>query len=134
MRVVRDRALRRVVLNLYDYACALCRTRLRWDNKVEAQAAHIKPRALLGADDVRNALALCGAHHWAFDLGLWTATDDGLVRVREPPAAEPSYEVRALGEFSRLWRPTRDSARPHAEALEWHRVNVFEQGQNGGEQ
>ncbi len=36
---------------------------------VEARAAHIKPRAMLGADDVRNGPALCLDHHWAWDQG-----------------------------------------------------------------
>ena len=101
--IVRDRALRRTVLELYGHACAFCGLRLRWGQNVEAQAAHIKPRAHLGADDVRNALALCGVHHWAFDLGLWTATDDLEVIVREPPASD-QYDVRALASVRALYR------------------------------
>lgn len=131
-RVIRDRALRQSVLALYDHACALCHLRLRWDQLVEAQAAHIKPRALLGADDVRNALALCGVHHWAFDLGLWSATNEAVVVVREPPTAATGatgpYEVGALAALAgqRLSAPARESARPAREALEWHRRLVFE--------
>ena len=123
-RIVRDRALRRTLLDLYGHACALCRMRLRWDRHSAAEAAHIKPRSLLGADDVRNALALCGAHHWAFDLGLWTATDDLLVLVREPLAGS-QYDVRALAEFRDLSPPARATARPHPSALAWHRRYTF---------
>ena len=114
------------MLELYDYACALCRLRLRWDQLIEAQAAHIKPRALLGVDDVRNAMALCRTHHWAFDEGLWTATDDLVVRVRVPPEGA-AYDVRALEQWSgrTLRLPARSTARPHPLALAWHRDGPF---------
>jgi hypothetical protein len=47
----RDRALRRSVLPGYDYRCALCATRIRWNDQVEVEVAHIKPRHLRGIDD-----------------------------------------------------------------------------------
>lgn len=119
-RVIRVRALRRRMLDLYDRTCALCTLRLLWADSIEAEAAHIKPRALLEADDVRNALALCRTHHWALDEGLWTATDDLVVRVRvQPPGpAGDAYDLRALAEWAGRRRalPARATARPAAEA------------------
>jgi hypothetical protein len=125
-RVARDRALRRLVLELYGYACALCEVRIRWGGRVEAEAAHIKPRALFGVDDVRNALALCRTHHWAFDAGLWTAEDDLAVRVHQEPVSE-RYDLAPLLVFAGrgLRPPSRPEARPHAEALRWHRAVTF---------
>jgi len=121
-RVVRDRALRLAVLPAYGYSCALCSTRLRWNNLYEAEAAHIKPRSCRGADDVRNALSLCHTHHWAFDNGLWSATDDLKVIVARPNAGRGD-DLEAVRRFegAALHLPEHPAARPHALALEWHR-------------
>lgn len=121
-RVVRDRALRLAVLPTYGYSCALCSTRLRWNSLFEAEAAHIKPRSRRGSDDVRNALALCQTHHWAFDLGLWSATDELVVLVRKADAKRGD-DLDAIRPFEGkpLRPPDRETARPHPLALEWHR-------------
>jgi hypothetical protein len=125
-RFVRDRALRLAVLPAYGYSCALCATRLRWNNLNEAEAAHIKPRSARGADDVRNALALCHTHHWAFDNGLWSATDDLKVMVREADK-ERGDDLDTVREFegSTLRPPEQPSKRPHPLALAWHRRMKF---------
>jgi len=127
-RVVRDRAFRKSVLAAYRHSCALCGLRIRWGSRVEAQASYIKPRALLGVDDMRNALSLCRTHHWAFDEGLWTAGDDLTVRVRPAPAGEV-YEMGALAAFAgrTLRTPAAGGVRPHPAALEWHRAGPFDE-------
>lgn len=83
--------------------------------------AHIKPRSLRGVDDPRNTLALCQTHHWAFDLGLWSAGDDLRVKVATPNLPRGD-DLGALRTFDgrRLAEPRRETARPHPEALQWH--------------
>lgn len=124
---VRDRALRRAVLPAYEYSCALCSTRIIWNNLVEVEAAHIKPRSLRGADDPRNALALCQTHHWAFDLGLWSARDDYRVIVSRPiePRGDDLASLRTF-ENKELHVPVVTTAQPHTEALRWHREHRFD--------
>lgn len=124
--LVRDRALRTEVLAAYDEACALCSLRLRWNHLIEAEAAHIKPRHVFGVDDVRNALALCRTHHWAFDHGLWCATPNLVVRVREEGSIHTG-NLSALKDFDghRLNSPTQLAARPHPAALDWHQTYIF---------
>ncbi len=124
-QINRDRALRRAVLPAYDYACALCATRIIWNDLHEVEAAHIKPRSLRGADDPRNALSLCQTHHWAFDLGLWSVEDDLQVIVSAPIGR--ADDLAALRPFARqgLRAPERATARPHPDALRWHREHRF---------
>lgn len=69
-RRTRDRAFRELVLEAYDGTCAICGANRRSpDGTPEVEAAHIYPRSENGRDDVRNGLALCRLHHWAFDTG-----------------------------------------------------------------
>jgi hypothetical protein len=44
-------------------------------------AAHIRPFALFGNNDVRNGLALSKNAHWLFDNGLWTLNENYEVLV-----------------------------------------------------
>lgn len=124
----RDRSLRRAVLPTYDFACALCSTRIIWNNLSEVEVAHIKPRSLRGVDDPRNALSLCQTHHWAFDMGLWSADDELLVLVGAPlePRGDDLAALRRY-EGQRLRAPDRVTARPHPQALRWHREHRFGQ-------
>jgi putative restriction endonuclease len=119
--IVRDRALRRLVLPLYGHRCALCGTRLRWNGMIEVEAAHVKPRALQGVDDARNALALCRTHHWAFDQFLWTIEPGWKVRVqRQRPKQDD--DLKALGAFKTLTvLAAGQQYLPHELALAWHR-------------
>lgn len=124
-QVVRDRSLRRVVLPAYDFACALCASRIFWNHLHEVEAAHIKPRSQLGCDDPRNTLALCRTHHWAFDLGLWSTDEHRRVVVAPAMESEDGLEALRPWEGQALRDPTPTTARPHADALLWHREHVF---------
>lgn len=67
-RIARSRAFRKLVVAAYENACAVCGSGLvHPDGRSELEAAHVIPRGSAGADDVRNGLALCRQHHWAFD-------------------------------------------------------------------
>lgn len=125
-RRARQRAFRASVLDAYERACALCSTRIHWRGLIEAEAAHIKPHALSGADDLRNGLALCRTHHWSFDRGLWTADDAYIVDV-QASSDGAADDLAALRVFrgGRLRPPVNPDAAPHSVALAWHREGPF---------
>lgn len=122
----RDEAFRQVILNEYDYSCAICGRKFRVNDLVEAQAAHIIPKRLNGTDDPRNGLALCRSHHWAFDSGLWTLTSKYEISIS---ALAKQAEIRNFELLSLTGKavrePVRDVVLPHPEAIEWHRSNVW---------
>ncbi len=116
-RAVRLRAFTDAVRDAYDNSCAVCGLRVDTpDGKVEVQAAHIYPKRLSGADDVRNGIALCHNHHWAFDVGLFTvAPDYTLVWLQ-------TMKRNALYVEGKLHLPRdRRSWPDQNEALAWHR-------------
>lgn len=122
----RDEAFRRVVLHEYDFTCAVCEMKFRLDNLVEATAAHIVPKRESGTDDPRNGLALCRSHHWAFDAGIFTLSDDHQVLLS--PSLERA-ETRNFGLLDLSGKPIllpgNEVLHPHPEALAWHRDNVW---------
>jgi hypothetical protein len=82
------------------------------DRGVE-QAAHIVPKNKNGTDDPRNGLTLCRAHHWAFDAGLFTPSNEfmgwhqksALSRLRLSAADFESADTfNALKVASSRWR------------------------------
>lgn len=119
-RRARSAAFREEVRELYDYTCAICGAE-RWTpaGHPEVEAAHIYPRSENGADDLRNGLALCKLHHWAFDSG-WLSLDNGYeVLVKDRPNTT-GYEdfVRLEGDRIRLpgdpqYYPARVFVREH---------------------
>jgi putative restriction endonuclease len=124
-RIARSRAFSQRILPLYDYRCAVCgNAHAAPDNLWEAEAAHIVPRGLKGADDARNGLALCKSHHWAFDRGLFGIWPNRRIAVRPAAAAEPRNHH--LGQFDgELMRPPTNLAlQPDLDALAWHLANV----------
>jgi predicted restriction endonuclease len=122
----RDEAFREVLLKEYDYACAICEMKFKVDNLYEAQAAHVVPKRRSGTDDPRNGLALCRAHHWAFDAGLFTLASDYTI-VLSPLVQRADirkFEMVSLA-GQRLHQPQREVVLPHPTALAWHQANVF---------
>jgi putative restriction endonuclease len=117
----RDAAFSRRIKEQYDYTCAICGTRrLTPDENPEVEAAHIVPRAEGGPDDLRNGLALCKLHHWAFDCG-WIAIDDdlGVVVNSRTEVQTPDVVENVRGQT--LSEPTDFGHRPHQTYLQAHR-------------
>jgi len=76
-RRVRDAVFMEQVKKIYDYGCAVCgKRRFSRSNHPEVESSHIKPKGEEGSDDLRNGIALCRLHHWAFDEGLFSIKDD----------------------------------------------------------
>ena len=84
------------------------------------EAAHIYPKSEGGADDVRNGVALCRLHHWAFDTGWLAFTDDHEILVKDVPEREGYYEFKQL-EGNSLVLPEEGGVEPHPTYLQEHR-------------
>lgn len=125
-KVARSIVFRSEVIDQYREACAVCGGALRTPSGlIELDAAHVVPRSCLGADDVRNGLALCKRHHWAFDKGMFGVDDDRRVVIPETVAALP--ENRMLLELSgrSISEAKDDASKVHPDAFKWHRENIM---------
>jgi hypothetical protein len=122
----RDQAFRDVVLENYDRACSVTGQKFAYTSTVEADAAHIIPKKHRGTDDPRNGLALCKSIHWAFDIGVFTISDQYEVMIH-PAARHATFHAFPLMEKdrARIHLPPDPAYNPHPEALAWHRNERF---------
>lgn len=96
-QIARDEAFRRTVLEAYDERCAFCGVRRETpDGRPEVEAAHVRPKAEGGPDDIRNGIALCKLHHWAFDNGWLSITAEYEISVTDAPDRDGYGEFTAL--------------------------------------
>ena len=125
-KVARSIVFRSTVLEQYSGACAVCgETLITPAGLLELDAAHVVPRSLRGADDVRNGFALCKRHHWAFDKGLFGIDNHRKILVPK--------KVSVISQNSNLrdihGHPLREAKtaalRVHPSAFEWHRDNLM---------
>ncbi|MFC7138491.1 HNH endonuclease [Halosimplex aquaticum] len=120
-RRVRDTAFRRDVRAAYGNRCAVCgRHRTTPDGTPEVEAAHIYPKGAGGRDVVPNGLALCKLHHWAFDSGWLSVSDDYDVLVTEAPD-QPGYAEFSELAGTEIHLPDDESHHPAVEFLQKHR-------------
>lgn len=122
----RKQSFRARVLSAYGERCAF--TGLGFVNgggRAEVQAAHIKPVSEQGPDSVVNGLALSGTVHWMFDRGLLGLGDAGEILVSRKVNDVDSLD-RLLNPDRRMRWPERESDRPNADLVHWHRRHVFE--------
>jgi putative restriction endonuclease len=118
---VRSSVFSRKVKKRYEYTCAACGTkRLSPRGEPEVEAAHIYPKPEGGADDLRNGLALCRLHHWAFDCGWLSASDDYEVLLNDWSEHEPPEGVSEI-QGRELVLPTDSEFAPHRVFLSAHR-------------
>jgi len=123
----RAHTFRGIILREYDSTCAVCEMKYREGEIIEAQAAHIIEKRAQGTDDPRNGLSLCHTHHWAFDEGLFTVDPD--YRVSLSPTVKRA-DTRNFGLLDMngkpIQLPAREAAKPHSQALIWHREHRFQ--------
>jgi putative restriction endonuclease len=120
-RRARDHAFAELVRETYENTCAVCGSeRESPSGAPEVEAAHIYPKSEGGSDDIRNGVALCKFHHWAFDSGWLSFTDDFEILVTDAPERGGYHELKQL-EGQSLRIPENEDAHPHPMFLEQHR-------------
>lgn len=120
-RKARDHAFTELVRDTYDNTCAVCGSQRESPSGTpEVEAAHIYPKSEGGSDDVRNGVALCKFHHWAFDSGWLAFTDDHEIMVAEVPNKNGYHELKQL-EGESLNLPDSRDIQPHPIFLKKHR-------------
>jgi putative restriction endonuclease len=67
---VRSAAFARTVRSAYDYTCAACGIRFRYENVTLIDAAHLIPFSEMPDNSPQNGLALCKNHHWLMDCNM----------------------------------------------------------------
>lgn len=88
-RIARDKAFRQAVREAYSEMCVVCGTRRETPNgRPEVEVAHILPKAKGGPDDIRNGIALCKLHHWAFDNGWLEITGNYRIEATNAPTKD----------------------------------------------
>ena len=116
----RDKAFRKLIIEVYDYRCAACGLRLHIDNIVLVEAAHLIPWSETQDDNPRNGMALCRNHHYAMDRHLIAPTPDHNWKVsrRLDDRRDGEAELVVLNDRSILL-PKLEQYTPSPEALEW---------------
>lgn len=128
MATVRNAFFRKAVLHTYEYRCAFCGLKIIKPSKYNiVDGAHIKPFAQFFDSRVKNGISLCKNHHWAFDNGFFTVDEQYKILISkdfedESPNAKPMRSYHGTV----LYLPRLQEYYPEAEALEWHRQEVFE--------
>jgi len=125
-RRARDQAFVGLVKDAYNYSCAICgSSRETPAGNSEVEAAHIYPKRKGGSDDVRNGIALCKLHHWAFDTGWLAISDEHKILVKDAPNRDGYYEFKQL-EGDSIQLPERSGTEPDPIFLREHRqLNEF---------
>lgn len=121
-RSIRTSAFRRRVREIYDSSCAVCGAgRKSPHGSPEIEAVHIYPRDRNGSNDIRNGLALCKLHQWAFNVGWFSLQDNLDVLARDAPAKRGHEEFSRL-DGQRIRLPQQNRSEPHPKFLEAHRA------------
>jgi putative restriction endonuclease len=122
----RDIAFREIVVREYDFTCSVCNMKFRWQGFTEATAAHIIPKHKNGTDDPRNGLSLCRTHHWAFDQGVFSLSDNYEILLSPSVESSESHNFTLLEmEGKPVHLPLNETLFPHPEAIKWHRENIL---------
>jgi hypothetical protein len=133
---IRSRGFRHAVIESYDYRCCVCGLKIQTPDFMiwEVEAAHIVPHGSNGRDDVWNGIALCKFHHWAFDTGWFSLSNDCKMvvssRLQELPmdfGRVENYDFfrNTLYQDKLILLPKNPVLYPHPGSLKWHRQHIF---------
>jgi putative restriction endonuclease len=117
-QIAREVAFRRAIREAYEERCAVCGIRRETpDGRPEVEAAHIRPKSKGGPDDIRNGIALCRLHHWAFDNEWLSVSSNYEISVSKSPSKDGYQEFKKLvGKKIRL--PEENRMAPASKYLE----------------
>lgn len=124
----RDPEFRQKIMALYDNKCAFCDLKIYLNNSVlPLEAAHIKWKAYNGPCTPENGICLCPTHHYAFDKGLWSLTEDLNIVLSEGLLQNESTKKTLLDFSGKSIRPNILDRRfePHRDFLLWHKQNIL---------
>ena len=126
--LTRSAAFRREIMRMYNYTCAVCQLRiLTASGESVTEAAHIIPFSVSQNDDVRNGISLCKLHHWAFDKGLISVSENYRVMIARLIESEgPVESMLSVFRNSAVLLPEHDQLYPSQNALDWHRENIMQ--------
>ena len=126
---VRSAGFRRAIMQIYEHTCAVCELNIRASSgESVTDAAHIIPFSVSYNDDIRNGMSLCKSHHWAFDAGLISVSEEHRVVVSPAMTEQGPTASMLTGLRDReIWLPGEPEHRPAPEALTWHREKVMKQ-------
>lgn len=117
----RSAAFCREVLSQYDRQCAICgASRESPSGNPEVKAVHIYPRSENGVNDIRNGIALCKLHDWAFTVGWISLSNSFEIMVKEAPDRDGYQKFQALSDAS-IMVPDQRQFQPHPKFIEKHR-------------
>ncbi|MNO59252.1 hypothetical protein D3C76_498370 [compost metagenome] len=125
-KFARSLAFRKSVLMQYGNRCAICKVGfLAPAGLYGVEAAHVVPRSEKGTDDVRNGIALCRNHHWAFDAGLFGVGDDLKVFVPDSVAAISANKSLAVLHGRKILQAADITLRVDPAAFRWHMAKLL---------
>jgi putative restriction endonuclease len=117
----RDEAFMETVVNVYNHSCAFCGEQSEGpDGSPEVEATYIYPRDNDGMIDIRNGLALCKSHQWAFNVDWIAISDDHRVLVRPTPEGATRNKLEPLAD-KKMVLPDNPDYHPHPTFLRAHR-------------
>jgi len=105
----------------YQWLCAVTREVIRYDNFINLEAAHIRPKSHGGLFVPSNGLALSRDVHWAFDKGFFTINEALEIVVHEKVSSQWLHSYNG----KKIYLPEDSFFRPDAENLNYHRNNVY---------
>ena len=105
----------------YESLCAVTGMAIKFENLINLEAAHIKPKSHGGLYLPNNGFALCRDIHWAFDKGFITLNDNLEVIVHERVTSKWLHSFS--GKQIRI--PKDPFFRPSLDNLVYHRDNVY---------
>lgn len=109
------------VMTGYCRKCAITGINIEYEELLNLEAAHIKPRAHGEINLPSNGIAMCRDMHWAFDKGFFTINDDYTIRVHE------EVKSKYLNQFNgkKIFLPENDFFKPNKEFLKYHRETIY---------
>ena len=117
----RSSAFSVLVRRAYGFRCAMCGAGAKGPNgESEVDGAHIYPKRMKGSDDIRNGLCLCKKHHWAFDVGWISLSENYTLTVNPETPKDPDYSFIHMCHGKKLNLPINPDYWPHSVFIEAH--------------
>ncbi len=105
----------------YENRCAITGNVIKYENFMNLEAAHIKPKSHGGNYLPSNGIALCRDLHWAFDKGFFTI--DKELKVKVHPKTTSEYLWSFDGKSIHL--PSNPFFIPNLENIDYHNQVVY---------